>query len=79
MILEQAEKVGSGIKRPPYAEYIDEIAKTGICRVIFYGDAFFVDGKLLYSPERQTLLLKPTEDGRTFVVLQAPSAAPQSS
>src|SRR5215469_5177360 len=33
-ILEQAEKVGSEIKRSPYADYLDEIEKTGICRVV---------------------------------------------
>src|SRR5262245_17875949 len=40
-ILEQAEKIGSEIKRPPYADYIDEIAKTGVARVVSYGVAFF--------------------------------------
>jgi hypothetical protein len=68
-ILEQAEKVGSKIKRLPYTDYIDEIAKTGVCRVVSYGDAFFVDGKLLYRPERKTALLKSEDDGRTFKVL----------
>ena len=59
-ILEQAEKVGSEIKRLPYDDYIDEIAKTGIARVVSYGVAFFVDGKLAYYPERRTVLIKPT-------------------
>ncbi|MGO9631516.1 MAG: hypothetical protein ACLPXW_21325 [Xanthobacteraceae bacterium] len=68
-ILEQAEKVGSGIKRLPYADYIDEIGRTGVCRVVFYGDAFFVDGKLVYCPEQQTLLLKPSEDKRSFLLI----------
>lgn len=67
-ILEQAEKVGSAIKRLPYDDYIDEIAKTGRGRVVFYGYAFFVDGKLLYRPEHQTIFVKPTEDERTFLV-----------
>ena len=44
-------------------------AKTGVARVVSYGDAFFVDGKLAYYPERQELLIKPLEDGRTFQVL----------
>jgi hypothetical protein len=70
-ILEPAEKIGSEINRPPYAEYIDEIEKTGVSRVVSYGVAYFVDGKLAYCPERQTLLIKPGEDGRTFQV-QAP-------
>jgi hypothetical protein len=69
-ILEQAEKVGSGIKRLPYDDYIDEMAKTDICRVVSYGFAFFVDGKLAYYPERQTFLVKPTEDELTFQVLK---------
>jgi hypothetical protein len=70
-ILEPAEKLGSKIERPPYADYLDEIEKTGISRVVSYGVAYFVDGKLAYYPERQTLLIKPGEDGRTFQV-QAP-------
>ena len=69
-ILEQAERVGSEIKRPPYDDYIDEGAKTGIYRVVSYGDAFFVDGELTYHPERRTVLIQPTADGRTFEVLQ---------
>jgi hypothetical protein len=69
-MLEPAEKLGSEIKRLPYADYLDEIAKTGVSRVVSYGVAFFVDGKLAYYPERQTLLIKPTEDGRTFQVRQ---------
>jgi hypothetical protein len=68
-ILEQAEKIGSEIKRPPYDDYIDELAKTGVARVVSYGVAFFVDGKLAYYPERQELLIKPLEDGRTFQLL----------
>jgi hypothetical protein len=67
-ILEQAEKVGSAIKRLPYDDYVDEIAKTGVGRVVFYGYAFFVDGKLSYHPEHQTILVEPSEDERTFLV-----------
>jgi hypothetical protein len=69
-ILEQAERVGSEIKRPPYDDYIDGSAKTGIYRVVSYGDAFFVDGELTYHPERRTVLIKPTADIRTLEVLQ---------
>ena len=69
-ILEQAERVGSEIKRPPYDDYIDEGANTGIYRVVSYGDAFFVDGELTYQPERRTVLIQPIGDGRTFEVLQ---------
>ena len=61
--------MGSEIKRPPYDDYIDEGAKTGIYRVVSYGDAFFVDGELTYHPERRTVLIKPTADIRTFEVL----------
>jgi cell division protein FtsB len=68
-ILKQAHKVGSRIKRLRYEDYLEEIANTGVCRVVSYGDAFFVDGKLLYRPDRQTLLVKAGEDGRTFEVL----------
>jgi hypothetical protein len=57
-ILEQAEEVGSRIERASYDDYIDEIAKTGIARVVSYGAAFFVDGKLTYYPERRTVLIK---------------------
>jgi hypothetical protein len=67
-ILEQAEKVGSEIKRLPYDDYTDEIAKTGIARVVSYGVAVFVGGKLAYYPEQRTLLIEPTADERTFAV-----------
>jgi hypothetical protein len=69
-ILQQAERVGSEIKRLPYDDYIDEIAKTGIARVVSYGYAFFIDGKLAYYPERRTVSIKPTADERTFEVLR---------
>jgi hypothetical protein len=36
--------------------------------VVFYGDGFFVDGKLLYRHEHQTIFIKPTEGERTFLV-----------
>jgi hypothetical protein len=68
-ILEQAERVGSEIKRPLYDDYIDEGAKTGIYCVVSYGDAFFVDGELKYHPERRTVLIKPAADEPTFEVL----------
>ena len=69
-ILEPAEKLGSEIERRPHADHLDEIAKTGVSRVVSYGVAFFVDGKLAYYPERQTVLMKPMADGRTFQVLE---------
>jgi hypothetical protein len=68
-ILDQAEKIGSGIDRPPYADYIEEIRKTGNCRVVFYGNAFFIDGKLVYRPERRTIIAKRSaENPREFVI-----------
>jgi hypothetical protein len=67
-ILEQAEKVGSGIERVPYADYIEELARTGVGRAVHYGDGFFVEGKLLYRPEFQTFFAKPTEDESTFSI-----------
>jgi len=70
-ILEQAEKIGSGIKRPPYSDYIDEIARTGLSRVVFYGDAVFIDGKLLYRPERHTFFVEPTKAEQKFMVTPA--------
>jgi hypothetical protein len=69
-ILEPAEKLGSEITRPPHADYLDEIAKSGVSRVVSYGVAFFVGGKLAYYPERETVLLKPMTDGRTFHVIE---------
>src|SRR5262249_14667444 len=59
-VLEQAEKIGSGIKRRPYSEYIDEIGKTGISRVEAFGFALFVDGKLIFYPSYQVALVRPT-------------------
>ena len=67
-ILEQAEKVGSGIERPPYADYIQELARTGVGRVVHYGDGFFVGGKLLYRPKFQTCFVKPIGNGQTCFV-----------
>jgi hypothetical protein len=61
-ILNQAEKVGSEINRPPYADFIDEIEEDGTVRVVWYGNAVFVNGKLAYRPERRTLLM----DARTL-------------
>jgi hypothetical protein len=49
--LEQAEEIGSRIKRRPYSEYIDEIEKTGISRIEHHGFALLVGGKLNFSPE----------------------------
>ena len=43
-VLEQAARIGSGIKRRPYSEYIEEIAKTGFAQVEAHGSALFLDG-----------------------------------
>jgi hypothetical protein len=59
-VLEQAEQIGSRIRRRPYSEYIDEIAKTGICRVEVHGFALFVDERLIFNPNYQVLLARPT-------------------
>jgi hypothetical protein len=58
-VLEQAELVGSRIKRRPYDEYIDEIGKTGLCRVEVFGFGLYVDGKLIFYPNYQVALVKP--------------------
>jgi hypothetical protein len=54
----QAEEIGLRIKRRPYSEYLDEIAKTGICRVEGHGFALFVDGRLIFYPRHQVVLVK---------------------
>jgi hypothetical protein len=59
-LLEQAEEIGSEIERMPFENYIDELAKTGIARVVSYGYALLVDGELTHYPERRTVLTKPT-------------------
>jgi hypothetical protein len=57
-VLEQAEQIGSRINRRPYSEYIDEIAKTGMSRVEGHGFALFVDGRLIFYPRHQVVLVK---------------------
>jgi hypothetical protein len=66
-VLEQATVISNTISRRPYSEYIEEIGKTGICRVEYYGDAFFVDGKLRFYPERRTTLVRPQSDTTNLV------------
>jgi hypothetical protein len=58
-VLEQAELVGSRIKRRPYGEHIDEIRKTGLCRVEVFGFGLYLDGKLIFYPNYQVALVKP--------------------
>jgi hypothetical protein len=62
-VLEQADRVGSRIKRRPYSEYIDEIGKTGVCRVEVHGTGLYVNGKLIFYPDYQVLFVKPHLDG----------------
>jgi hypothetical protein len=57
-VLEQAEEIGLRIKRRPYSEYIDQIAKTGICRVEVHGYALFFGGRLIFYPSYQAVLVK---------------------
>jgi hypothetical protein len=64
-VLEQAELVGSRIKRRPYAD-IDEIEKTGLCRVEAHGFGLFFGGKLMFYPGYQVALVKPTRRPDTF-------------
>jgi len=61
----------------PYADHLDETEKTGISRVVSYGVAYFVDGKLAYYPERETVLVKPMADGRTFGIKRSREDEPE--
>jgi hypothetical protein len=62
-MLEQVETLGYKIERRPYADYIDELARTGWCRVVSYGVGLFVDGRLRFRPERRTALIRPEAAG----------------
>jgi hypothetical protein len=53
-MLEEVQRVGYAIERRPYADYIDEIERTGVNRVVLYGFGVFVDGRLSFHPERST-------------------------
>jgi hypothetical protein len=62
-ILEQAEKIGTGIKRRPYMEYIDGIAQSGVAAVEYFGLAELVEGRLIFHPDYDVLFIKqPTPD-----------------
>jgi hypothetical protein len=58
-VLEQAEQVGSRIKRRPYSEYIDEIGRTGLARVECHGFGLFLNGRLIFHPDYQVAFAKP--------------------
>jgi hypothetical protein len=66
-VLEQAEAIGLGINRRPYSEYIDEMAKTGLARVEGHGFGLFVDGKLIFYPKHQVVLVRQVSE-ETFEV-----------
>jgi hypothetical protein len=57
-VLEQTEEIGLRIRRRPYSEYLDEIAKTGIARVEGHGFGLFFDGRLIFYPSYQAVLVK---------------------
>jgi hypothetical protein len=58
-VLEQAENIGLSIRRQPYNQYINEIAKTGISRVECHGLGLFVDGRLIFYPNYQVVFVRP--------------------
>ena len=57
-ILQQADVIGLRLNRRPYSAYIDEIAKTGICRVEGHGYGLFVNGRLIFYPNYQVICMK---------------------
>jgi hypothetical protein len=57
-VLEQAEEIGLRIKRRPYSEYLDEIAKTGISRLEGHGFGLFFDGRLIFYQSYKAVLVK---------------------
>ena len=57
-ILQQADVIGLRLNRRPYPAYIDEIAKTGICRVEGHGYGLFVNGRLIFYPNYQVICMK---------------------
>jgi hypothetical protein len=57
-VLEQADKIGSEIKRRPYSEYIAGIEETGLCEVEYHGFALLVDGRLILHPDYRVFFVK---------------------
>ena len=76
-VLEQAEEIGLRIKRRPYSEYVDEVAKTGICRVESHGYALLFDGRLIFYPSYQVVLVK--EHGANLFQFFPLDEAPKTS
>jgi hypothetical protein len=74
-VINQAKLLGNSIKRRPYEEYLDELAKIGVGRVESYGFALFMDGHLRFYPERRTLLVRPVTDN-TFKVQELRDGSP---
>lgn len=68
-MLPQIEAIGSRIERRPYSEYLDELAKTGIARVVLHGYGVFADGQFSFYPENRTLLIRSSgPEGSTFEI-----------
>jgi hypothetical protein len=57
-VLEQAEKIGSEIKRRPYSEYLAEIGKTGVAQVEYHGFALYIDRRLIFYPNHRVAFIK---------------------
>jgi hypothetical protein len=57
-LLEQAEKIGSEIKRRPYSEYIAGIEKTGLAQVEGHGFALYIGRRLIFHPNYQVAFIK---------------------
>jgi hypothetical protein len=75
-LLEQAEQIGSQITRRPYEEYIDEIDRTGLCRIEVHGFGVFHDGKLIYRPDYRIAL---TDGPNVLKVQKMPQKANPNS
>jgi hypothetical protein len=62
-ILEEAEVIGSRIKRRPYSLFIGEMKTTGSSHIELYGHGAFVNGKLIFHPDHQIIIVKQGSDG----------------
>jgi hypothetical protein len=77
-VLEQAEEIGLRIKRRPHSEYLDGSAKTGFCRVEGHGFALSVDGRLIFYPSYQVVLVK-RQGSNLFSIVPVLEEAPKTS
>jgi hypothetical protein len=66
-VIRQASRIGKKIKRRPYSEFTDEIAKTGITRLEFHGVGVFENGELSFRLDRREVLMKPTAGGYSIL------------